>query len=304
MSYGLIDTTDLTSIADAIRGKLGVQTKYKPSQMPEAIQSISGGGITPTGTKSITENGTYDVASFANAEVSVPTGITPTGTKQINITANGTVTEDITAYADAKISVNVVNQDYEDALEAFGVQSDLTDGITALTTYANSVTGESDTNLSDAVRTLADGYSASGVETVTGEVTISNSGKFPTITHNFGTKKIGLIIYPISEVVGNNGYMRFYLSYINVNDIVGGVNWPLNFTSYNSKFSGTVNADANHLRTIATQISPWTTQNSWHAASQADMEFNSGIVLTDDTIGSINGNWCNGTYRYIVYKLG
>ena len=144
----------------------------------------------------------------------------------------------------------------------------------------------------------------SGVETVTGEVTISNYGNFPIITHNFGTKKIGLIIYPISEVVCNAGYLRFYLSYINVNDIVGGVNWPLNFTSYNSKFSDTVNANAYNLRTIATQLSPWTTQNTWYVAQQPDSQYNSGIVLTNDTINSISYKWCNGTYRYIVYKLG
>lgn len=39
----------------------------------------------------------------------------------------------------------------------------LTDGINALTTYANEVTGESDTNLSDAVHTLASGYGQGGI---------------------------------------------------------------------------------------------------------------------------------------------
>ena len=34
-------------------------------------------------------------------------GITPTGTKQINISQNGTVTEDVTNYASAQITVNV-----------------------------------------------------------------------------------------------------------------------------------------------------------------------------------------------------
>lgn len=38
----------------------------------------------------------------------------------------------------------------------------LTDQINALTTYANTVTGTSDTNLSDAVQTLANGYGGGG----------------------------------------------------------------------------------------------------------------------------------------------
>jgi len=74
MGYGIVKTEELSDIADAIRQKLGVQTQYKPGQMADAIESISGGGgITPTGTKSITENGTYDIASFANVAVNVPT---------------------------------------------------------------------------------------------------------------------------------------------------------------------------------------------------------------------------------------
>ena len=42
----------------------------------------------------------------------------------------------------------------------------LTDAIDALTAYANSVTGESDTTLPDAVRTLADGYGQGGGDSI------------------------------------------------------------------------------------------------------------------------------------------
>ena len=76
--------------------------------LPTAI-----GGITPTGTKTIniTQNGTVteDVTNYANAEVitNVPQGIFPSGTKTINVTQNGTVTEDVTNYANAEVNVNV-----------------------------------------------------------------------------------------------------------------------------------------------------------------------------------------------------
>lgn len=65
------------------------------------------GGITPTGTKQISSNGTHDVANYAYAEVNVPaSGITPTGTK--SITSNGT--HDVTNYASANVNVPSITE--------------------------------------------------------------------------------------------------------------------------------------------------------------------------------------------------
>lgn len=57
----------------------------------------------------------------------------------------------------------------------------LTDSINALTTYANEVTGASDTTLSDAVYTLASGYGQGGGSVVSGTYTPSEDTLGPSI---------------------------------------------------------------------------------------------------------------------------
>lgn len=63
---------DLTSIANAIRSKGGTSASLAfPAGFVNAISAIKT-GITPTGTKTITENGTHDVTNYATAQVNVP----------------------------------------------------------------------------------------------------------------------------------------------------------------------------------------------------------------------------------------
>ena len=58
-----------------------------------------GGGVTPTGTKIIEENGLYEITSFAKASVNVP----PYGEGEIEITENGTA--DVSGKATAVVNI-------------------------------------------------------------------------------------------------------------------------------------------------------------------------------------------------------
>ena len=103
-------------------------------------------GITPSGVKTITENGTHDVAQFAQAKVEVPVGVNPSGTKEISVTQNGEVTEDVTNFKNVHIVTNVpstgggVSQEkYDTLLSLFTGVGDVNindDTITALTNNA------------------------------------------------------------------------------------------------------------------------------------------------------------------------
>lgn len=106
MATVTVNDSNLYDIADSIRAKLGVQITYKPSQMADAIDSISGGGITPTGEIEITANGTYDVTQYASAEVNVPTGSTPV-INSLSVTENGTYTAPTGVDGYSPITVNV-----------------------------------------------------------------------------------------------------------------------------------------------------------------------------------------------------
>ena len=99
----------------------------------------------------------------------------------------------------------------------------LTDAITALTTYANGITGKSDANLPDAVRSLADGYGGgSGLEYEEGTYTPATDG-FPTISFaNSHTKEPSIVVFMktnTSETMPNN--CGTFFAHFKVDDFFG-----------------------------------------------------------------------------------
>ena len=75
MSVKLVNDDSLTDVADAIRIKGEISgTLEFPDGFISAIQAIPTGGITPSGTYSITSNGIYDIVSFASVDVNVSGG--------------------------------------------------------------------------------------------------------------------------------------------------------------------------------------------------------------------------------------
>ena len=91
-----------TAIANSLRSKTGSTGGIVADDFPSVIDSLSTGGITPTGTKTITSNGTFDVTSFASALV--------------NVAGLNAKVYEITVGADKTSTVNLLKNDHLKAL--------------------------------------------------------------------------------------------------------------------------------------------------------------------------------------------
>lgn len=100
MAYRKVDESSLTQVANAIRNKAGTSAKLNfPTGFANAIAAIptGGGGITPTGTITITENGMHYVANYENANVALPE--VEQATPSISVSSSGLITASVTQEA-------------------------------------------------------------------------------------------------------------------------------------------------------------------------------------------------------------
>lgn len=145
--------------------------QYEPSEGIDGFSDVTVNvpeRIPVTESLTATENGTYEpdtgVDGYDRVTVSVPPTIPEI--EALTVTEDGVYTSSGDGYNPVTVNTGVgaLRHEIASAETASGC-SPLTEGLTALTTYANEITGESDTNLSDAVRSLADGYGQGGSST-------------------------------------------------------------------------------------------------------------------------------------------
>jgi hypothetical protein len=144
-----------------------------------------------------TENGTYEPTEGIDGYDRVVVDVPPTipEIEALTVTEDGTYTASGDGYNPVTVSTGVgaLRQEIADAETASGCDP-LVDGLTALTTYANDVTGQEDTTLSDAVESLAAGF-GQGANIAQGTFTCDDINGVQTIDIDYDGTGYPLIIY-------------------------------------------------------------------------------------------------------------
>lgn len=158
----------------------------------------------------------------------------------------------------------------------------LTDAINALTTYANSVTGASDTTLSDAVDTLVDGYGGGGGSGESGTISVTTD-TLANLTIPVSALYSHILVWDANisgdaDLTGAPyGSTRMICEYGDVNTgffLRGGIN--SNGTGFYAELSG---------------IGRWGSIATWNNR----IEFTASTVkLINPRLGGISYPWING----------
>ena len=169
------DEANYQSIANAIRLKNGTDNKYKPADMASAIKALSVSGTFSLQTKTATptkssQNITYDAGYDGLEKVTInpiPNEyIQPSGTK--SITSNGTY--DVTSFASANVNV----PDTVDTSDATATSSDILSGKTAYVN-GSKITGNITSQGAQTIipstsnQTISSGKYLSGTQTIKGD---------------------------------------------------------------------------------------------------------------------------------------
>lgn len=156
-----------------------------------------------------TSNGTYTSGKDGYNPVVVAVPPSVPDIEPLTVTEDGTYTASGDGYNPVTVNTGVesLRQEIASAETASGC-SPLTDCITALTRYANEVTGQEDETLSDAVTRLVAGYG--GGSSLPSIISKIDGGSFThtsdkatssySISHNLGTVPTGVVIWATSIV--------------------------------------------------------------------------------------------------------